>query len=207
MLPLSENVASDSVFNRLVLFWAECDEATFRACLWGSEKKKEKKTEGKTSKTHIESDWKFEKKKKTPFETNVVWRCWRPGPSNSLSRANGSVDNLLLHRRWDRFTLAAYWNCNLAVSMTIGMERLHGNSQSHRTTWRTGINSHNTPPVWELEIRAKTEITIYFWEDSLKFELRDSNTVKMGLQSSIPKFRYHCSGGLCIDVTLLLECY
>lgn len=123
----------------------------------------------------------------TPVETDVVWRCWRPGPSNSLSRANGSVDNLLLHRRWDRFTLAAYWNCNLAVSMSVGTVRLHGNSQSRRTMWRTGINSHNTPPVWGFEIRAKKEITIYFWEDSLKFELWDSTTVKLGLQSSFPK--------------------
>lgn len=55
------------------------------------------------------------------------------GPSKPASRANGSVDNLLLHRRRDGFTLAAYWNCNLAVSMTTGMERLHGNCQSHRT--------------------------------------------------------------------------
>lgn len=132
--------------------------------------------------------WKWGKKTALiPVETDVVHRCRRPGPSNSLSRANGSVDNLLLHRRWDRFTLAAYWNCNLAVSMTTGTERLHGNSQSHRTMWRIGINSHNTLPVWEFEIRAEKEITSYFWEDSLEFQLQDSHTVKMGLQSSIPK--------------------
>lgn len=169
-----KSVASDSVLNWLVLFWAQCDEATFRVCPWGSKKKEE----GKTNKTHIDNDWKMKMEKKNTFEScgngcSVKVQGHR-GPSDSLSRANGSVDNMLLHRRWDRFTLAAYWNCNLAVSTTTGMERLHGNSQSHRPMWRVGINSYNTPPVWEFEIRAKKKNHyLFFWVDSLKFELRD----------------------------------
>lgn len=93
------------------------------------------------------------------------------GPSNTLLRANGSVDNLFLHRRRERFTLTAYWNCNLAVSMTIG------------TTSSMAILSHVAQcdafesihairlQVWRLKIRAEEEIAIYFCADSLKYEL------------------------------------
>lgn len=161
------------------------------------------KKEGKMSKTHFENE-KKNNKKKPPLirvKTDVVWRCRRPGPSNSLSRANGSVDNLLLHRCWDRFTPAAYWNCNLAVSMTVGMERLHGNSQSHRTMWRVGINSHNTPPVWEFELRANKEITIYFlgrffevWTAGLKYNKNGPPGVNPKIQISLlRRFEYKCN--------------
>lgn len=123
-MPTEENIASDPVKEAAPPRTA-CDAATFRICRQDSLKMKEKKKQIKH--LRLKND---ENTLKIVVETECIGEL---GPSNTLLRANGSVDNLFLHRRRDRFTLTAYWNCNLAVSMTIGTTSSMANSESRRT--------------------------------------------------------------------------
>lgn len=93
MLPLREKVASDS------------ENVLLGESVYEKKKVKKNKTHGETKNT---------------FES--FGKCCSVKATGSF-KLTGSVDNLLLHRRWDRVTLAAYWNCNLAVSMTTKVWR------------------------------------------------------------------------------------